>query len=220
MNPSNDQQHWNSSLIIRSFQHSDQVECHKILRDGSEEILKHISFVFLSTVSWYVVLATVLSSIAAILWSIWIFAAYGVIIFVVLVYPYIKWHFQFKRWRNRMLKTEFRDINGCHNMWVAEWNAKVVGMVRLTYNEESHNLKVARLENMFVLPSFRGMRISEKMLNELIAHAKRQRVKKIVLFTSSAQTPAIRLYKKHGFRVMSVQKMIPTITHLDFALQL
>lgn len=119
-----------------------------------------------------------------------------------------------------MLKTEFRDINGCHNMWVAEWNAKVVGMVRLTYNEESHNLKVARLENMFVLPSFRGMRISEKMLNELIAHAKRQRVKKIVLFTSSAQTPAIRLYKKHGFRVMSVQKMIPTMTHLDFALQL
>ena len=221
MNPSNDQQHWNSSLIIRSFQHSDQVECHKILKDVSEEVIKHISFVFLSSVSWYVVTAFVLSSVAAIFWSICIFAVHAVIMFVVLMYPYIKWCYEYKNWQYSALKTEFRDIDDCH-VWVAESNGKVVGMVRLTNmcNDESHNQRIARLGTMYVVSTCREMGIGGRLLNELIAHAKRQKVKKIVLSTLSAQTPAIRLYKKHGFKVVLVEKVMPSITRLYFALLL
>lgn len=50
------------------------------------------------------------------------------------------------------------------------------------------------------------MGISNKLLGELIRYAKRERLKKVVLFVSSAQTPAVQLYKKHGFKVVSTER--------------
>ena len=51
------------------------------------------------------------------------------------------------------------------------------------------------------------MGISNKLLSELIRYAKGQRLKKVVLFVTSAQTPAVQLYKKHGFKVVSTERL-------------
>ena len=218
MNPSNDQQSWTSSVIIRSFQPSDQSECTKIFQAGSEEITKQTGLVFLSSVSWYVVTAMLFASAAAMLWSIWIFVLYIAVIFV-LAYPYIKWCYEYIKWQNSVLKKGYRNTDGCH-IWVAEWNGKVVGMVRLTYNNEIYEAGIATLDNFHVVPSFRGKGIGNKLLNELIAHAKRQRIKEIVLHTSNTLTAALRLYKRNGFKVILAETAFYTKTHLDLSLQL
>jgi len=196
-----DQQLCNSSVIIRVPFSSDQLECQKMIRRSSDEILSHITFVFLSKLSWYVVITTVFSAAAATLWSLWIFVLYIIVFAVVVVHPYFKWRSMFKHWQNSVLQAEIRDGVSCHT-WVAEWNSKFVGMVRLCHIDPC----TAELKHMFVLPSCRGMGISNKLLGELIRYAKRERLKKVVLFVSSAQTPAVQLYKKHGFKVVSTER--------------
>ena len=76
-------------------------------------------------------------------------------------------------------------------------------MVRLCHIDPC----TAKLKHMFVLPSCRGMGISNKLIGELIRYAKRERLKKVVLFVSSAQTPAVQLYKKHGFKLVSTERL-------------
>ena len=200
MKTSDDQQPCNSSVIIRVPFSSDQLECQKMIRRSSDEILSHITFVFLGKLSWYVVTTTIFSAAAATLWSSWIFVLYIIVFAVVVVHPYFKWRCIFKRWQNSVLHAEIRDgISG--DTWVADWNSKFVGMVRLCHIDPC----IAELKHMFVLPSCRGMGIGSKLLSELIRYAKGQRLKKVVLFVSSAQTPAVQLYKKHGFKVVSTK---------------
>ena len=121
---------------------------------------------------------------------------------VVVVHPYFKWRSMFKRWQSSVFKAEIREGVSCHT-WVAEWNSKIVGMLRLCHTDPC----VAELKHMFVLPSCRGLGISKKLLSELIRYSKRERLKKVVLFVSSAQTPAAQLYKKHGFKVVSIERL-------------
>ena len=166
---------------------------------SSDEILSHITFVYLSKLSCYVVITTIFSAAAA---TLWIFVLYIIVFAVVVVHPYFKWRSMFKRWQNSVLKAEIREGVSCHT-WVAEWNSKIVGMVRLCHTDPC----VAELKHMFVLPSCRGMGISNKLLGELIRYAKRERLKKVVLFVSSVQTPAVQLYKKHGFKLVSTERL-------------
>lgn len=198
MTRSDDRQPSNASVIIRLFQTSDQLECQQMIKLFSKELLNQITFAFLSTLSCYVAIATVLVSAAALLWSLWIFVVFAVVFVVVVLYPYFKWRSTVKDWEFSMLKTDFTESNSRH-MWVAEWNCRTVGMVRL----DQIGPGVAELKNMFVVPRCRGMGISKKMLNELIRHAKRKNLQKIALFTTSIQTSAVQLYKKHGFKVVS-----------------
>ena len=108
-------------------------------------------------------------------------------------------------------------------MWVAEWGGNVVGMVGLVHNE-SHKPGVAELQRMSVSPVCRRMGIARKLLDELLQHAKKQGFEKIVLTTTSAQTPAIRLYKKYGFKLMAVfpypQRILADLEYTCFDFQL
>ena len=97
MNNSDDQQPCNSSVIIRAPLSSDQLECQKMIRRSSDEILSHITFGYLSKLSWYVVITTIFSAAASTLWSLWIFVLYIIVFAVVVVYPYFKWRSIFKR---------------------------------------------------------------------------------------------------------------------------
>jgi len=223
--PSDDQQHGiSSTVIIRSFQRSDQSECEKIFTDGVEEFFKEATLVFLSTVSREFVIATVFTSVAAILWSTWILAVYAVVVFCFLAFVHIM-RLQGFNWLNSVLKTEFKDIEksymsseGCH-MWVAEWSGEVVGMVGLM-RKETHEPGVAELQRMYIVPSCRGKGIGKKLLNELTAHAKRQMIRKIVLATTSTQKPAIQLYKKHGIKLVTVSNVFRDITLKTFSMEL
>lgn len=119
MNTSDDQQPCTSSVIIRVPLSSDQLECQKMIRRSSDEILSHITFLYLSKLSWYVVITTVFSAAAATSWSLWIFVLYIIVFAVVVVHPYFKWRSMFKRWQNSVLQAEIRDSVSCHT-WVAE----------------------------------------------------------------------------------------------------
>lgn len=101
-------------------------------------------------------------------------------------------------------------------MWVAACDGKIVGMVGLL-REESTTPGVARLQRMYVVPSFRGMGIVKKMLKELIAQAKRHRM---VLATTNTQAPATQLYKKFGFKLVGVKKKIGDVKQQAFSQQL
>ena len=90
---------------------------------------------------------------------------------------------------------------GCH-MWVAELCGKVVGMVGLRH-DESHEPGVFELQRMYVVPGYKRMGIGKQMLTEVITHAKKHRMKMIILTTSNIQVAAIQLYTKYGFKVVT-----------------
>ena len=47
---------------------------------------------------------------------------------------------------------------------------------------------------------FRGLKIGEKLVNELLNYAKSEGYQKMYLITGCAQVPAIKLYQKLGFQ--------------------
>ena len=133
---------------------------------------------------------------------------FAVIIFILLVCFCVTLQIARQQYLNYTLKYDLKDIeksylsdDGCH-MWVAEWRGKVVGMVGLIHNK-SHELGVFELQRMYVVPHCRGMGIGKKMLMEVINHAKKHRIKMIVLTTSTTQVVAIQLYMKYGFKLVT-----------------
>jgi len=138
---------------------------------------------------------------------------------VLLALLYVDIYFECWKFINSCLASDLKDIDKtymstdeCH-MWVAEWGGNVIGMVGLVHNE-SHKPGVAKLQTMPV----------SKLLDELLQHAKKQGFEKIVLTTTSAQTPAIRLYKKYGFKLMAVfpypQRILADLEYNCFDFQL
>ncbi|KAK3288510.1 hypothetical protein CYMTET_4018 [Cymbomonas tetramitiformis] len=75
----------------------------------------------------------------------------------------------------------------------------VVGCVAL----ENKGNGVCELRRMSVDSSYRRLRIAQKLLQQLKAHACQQGYTKITLSTSEFQVAAQRLYVKHGFQLCS-----------------
>ena len=90
-------------------------------------------------------------------------------------------------------------------IWVAELNSKVVGMVRLTPKPDPG---VSELQMLYVVPHCRKIGIGKNLLTELTAYAKRKEMEKIMLNTASTTTSAIRLYEKQGFKLVASEKML------------
>ena len=193
-----------SDVTIRFFQPNyDRAACQKIFVDGSNESVKDIFLFFLSRVTWYFAVGVVPASFTAIIWSPWILAVYFLLAFLFFVCPIIYWFSDYKSWQKSRLSTKFSLSDG-GQIWVAELNSKVVGMVRLTPKPDPG---VSELQMMYVVPHRRKIGIGKKLLTELTAYAKRKEMEKIVLDTWSPATSAIRLYEKHGFKIAASQKI-------------
>ena len=192
-----------SDVTIRFFQPNDRAACQKIFVDGSNESVKDNCLFFLTRVTWYFAVGAVPASFTAIIWSPWILAVYFLLAFLFFVYPIIYWLSIFKSWQKSRLNTKFSLSDG-GQIWVAELNSKVVGMVRLTPKPDPG---VSELHMMYVVPHCRKIGIGKKLLTELTAYAKRKEMEKIVLHTSSPATSAIRLYENHGFKTVASQKI-------------
>ena len=192
-----------SFVTIRFFQPNDRAACQKIFVDGSNESVKDKCLFFLTRVTWYFAVGAVPASFTAIIWSPCILAVYFLLAFLLFVYPIIYWLSIFKSWQKSRLNTKFSLSDG-GQIWVAELNSKVVGMVRLTPKPDPG---VSELQMMYVVPHCRKIGIGKKLLTELTAYAKRKEMEKIVLDTSSPATSAIRLYEKHGFKIVASQKI-------------
>ena len=78
-------------------------------------------------------------------------------------------------------------------------------MVRLTPKPDPG---VSELQMMYVVPHCRKTGIGKKLLTELTAYVKRKEMEKIMLNTASTTTSAIRLYEKHGFKIVASQKIL------------
>lgn len=214
---------------IRSYRSSDYVECREIFTEGMEQLINLVSHVVFPKFLWYIAVVTVFAIAASIKWSIWIFILCVFISIILLALLYVNVYIECWKFINDCLKTDLLDIDksymsnkGSH-MWVAQWNGKVVGMVGLIHNE-SHKPGVAELQRMSVSTTCRNMGIARKLLDQVIKHARDERLEKIVLTTTSAQGPAIGLYKKYGFKCMEVfpypQKILKDLEYWSFDLQL
>ena len=192
-----------SFVTIRFFQPNDRAACQKIFVDGSNESVKDNCLFFLTRVTWYFAVGAVPASFTAIIWSPWILAVYFLLAFLFFVYPIIYWLSIFKSWQKSRLNTKFSLSDG-GQIWVAELNSKVVGMVRLTPKPDPG---VSELHMLYVVPHCRKTGIGKKLLSELTAYAKRKEMEKIMLNTTSTSTSAIRLYEKHGFKIVASQKI-------------
>ncbi|CAH3141181.1 unnamed protein product, partial [Pocillopora meandrina] len=190
---------------IRSFERKDQSACQNIFKDGYQEFIESITVIYLSLLVRYIVMAAIFAILAAVIWSAWIFAVFVVMACMVLAFICI--YLQLTGWLyiNHTLNLgDLKDIEESYmsiqqsHLWVAELNGRVVGMVGLVH-EENFEQGVYELKRMYVVPSCRGMGIANNLINELISHAKTNRIKLVFLKTTSTLVPAIQLYMKNGF---------------------
>ena len=193
-----------SFVTIRFFQPNDRAACQKIFVDGSNECARDTFLLFLTRVTWYFAVGAVPASFTAIIWSPWILAVYFLLAFLFFVCPIIYWFSDYKSWQKSRLSTKFSLSDG-GQIWVAELNSKVVGMVRLTPKPDPG---VSELQMFYVVPHCRKIGIGKKLLTELSAYAKRKEMEKIMLTTSGTMTSAIRLYEKQGFEIAASRKIL------------
>ena len=193
-----------SDVTIRFFQPNDRAACQKIFVDGGNECARDTFLLFLTRVTWYFAVGVVPASFTAIIWSPWILAIYFLLAILFFVCPIIYWFSDYKSWQKSRLSTKFSLSDG-GQIWVAELNSKVVGMVRLTPKPDPG---VSELQMLYVVPHCRKIGIGKKLLTELTAYAKRKEMEKIMLETSSPRTSAIRFYEKHGFKIVASQKIL------------
>ena len=218
-------------MRIRAFNVADLQDCREVFTQGMEQLITLIARVVFPKYVWPIAAVTVFFLVlAAFQWTITIFLPYIFTCAVILTLLYIHVYMECWKFINSCLATDLKDIvktymsrNDGSRMWVAEWNGKVVGMVGLIHNE-IHKPGVAELQRMSVSPACRRMGIARKLLDELLRHAKDQRFETLVLTTTSAQTPAILLYKKFGFKLVAVfpypQKILGDLQYCYFELQL
>lgn len=100
-------------------------------------------------------------------------------------------------------QTDLHDVTGFYRksggeFWVAEHEGTVVGTIAMM---GIGNRQVA-LRKMFVRSDFRGKEhgTALKLLKHLIAHAKANNFREIILGTTSAFLAAHRFYEKAGFQ--------------------
>ena len=214
---------------IRSYRDSDYAECRVIFTEGMQQLVNLVIRVVFPKYLWYFAMATGFAVAASLKWSMWILILSLFVLLVLLALLYIDIYFECWKFIHDCLKTDLIDISKTYmssdsgHMWVAEWQGKVVGMVGLAVDEKQKP-GVAELQRMSVSSTCRKMGVGRKLLEELLRHAKGQRLEKIVLTTTSAQTPAIGLYKKYGFRLAGVfpypQKILGDLEYWSFDLEL
>ena len=99
------------------------------------------------------------------------------------------------------LEDELKDLSGKYSGQEGEILAalsddnKIMGIV--AYHR--HNDKRCEMKRLFVKPEYRKLKLGEKLISEIINHAKQKGYKEMVLDTIEPLKAAIHLYKKFGF---------------------
>lgn len=220
-----------NEVAIREFQDQDLHDCREIFTQGMEQLISLIARIVFPKYIWILSAWSMLVFVLVIKfqWTAYIFTLLVITCVLFAASLYLNLYMECWRFIDSCLATDLKDIGKCYmsnekcRMWVAEWNGKVVGMVGLMHNE-SHKPGVGELQRMSVSPACRRMGIARKLLDELLNHAKHQHFHKVVLTTTSAQIPAIRLYKKYGFKLRTSipypQKILSDLQHYCFEFEL
>ena len=198
-----------SGIKIRSYELSDSEHCRELFVQGMLEVLLNpiMQAVYPGFLRKAVVLG-VLVAIAVAWLSLWIAFVYGIICVILTALLYVHIYLKCHQYINSCLTSDLVDIekyymiNKGSHMWVAEVDGQVVGIVGLT---ETGNCKLGtgELQRMSVARSCRGRGIARKLLHEVMHFAREYGHARIILSTTSVQTPAIKLYKSVGFKLFS-----------------
>ena len=82
--------------------------------------------------------------------------------------------------------------------WVAVRGGARLGGILYTEEDET----TGRLRTLIVEPSARGLGIGQRLVDQVIAHARQRGKAKLVLWTEKGLEAAVRLYERTGFRLM------------------
>jgi DNA-binding MarR family transcriptional regulator/GNAT superfamily N-acetyltransferase len=85
--------------------------------------------------------------------------------------------------------------------WVAEVGGESAGHIFLVKHPEQS--ETAKLRLLFVEPSARGMGLGHTLVSECIQFARTASYRRIVLWTQSILLPALAIYQRAGFRLIS-----------------
>ncbi|XP_022795278.1 probable N-acetyltransferase CML1 [Stylophora pistillata] len=220
-----------NEVLIREFKDTDLHDCQEIFTNGMEQLISLVARVVFPRYIWILLICSFVVFVLTLTFqwivSVFFFFVVGCVILAALLYSVL--YIECWKYIDSCLAKDLKDIKKCYmssekcRMWVAEWNGRVVGMVGLIHNT-SHKPGVAELQRMSVSPAYRRMGIARKLLDELIKFAKDQQFQKVVLITTNAQTPAIRLYKKYGFKLRTSipypQKILSDLQYYCFEFEL
>lgn len=104
----------------------------------------------------------------------------------------------------KALKKIIKDAN-IGDIFVAIKEKKVIAMVNVLYTiSTALGEKVAILEDMVVLDSFRNQNIGSQLINFTINYLKENSVKRVTLLTDGDNYNAHKFYEKQGFNKSSM----------------
>ena len=102
-------------------------------------------------------------------------------------------------WDEKMLLSAFKAGNFFG--FIAEDGVLPTGFI--TY---SVNIDTADLQDLFVAENYRKKGVGNALITKFIDNARARGVKKLFLEVRESNTPAINLYKKAGFNLISTRK--------------
>jgi DNA-binding MarR family transcriptional regulator/N-acetylglutamate synthase-like GNAT family acetyltransferase len=82
-------------------------------------------------------------------------------------------------------------------IWMAEYNNKIVGCIAIQHQSAEE----AQLRWFLLDPSFRGLGIGKKLLNDAVDFCQEKKFKNVFLLTTSMQDKALEMYKLAGFEL-------------------
>lgn len=102
----------------------------------------------------------------------------------------------------QLLKDGFGE-NPLYGFYVAELEARVVGIALYYYRYSTWKGKVLYLEDIYIQPAYRGQGIGEAFIKVLETHAQTEQCARLQLQVLDWNEPAVRFYEKMG---MSIDK--------------
>ncbi len=87
-------------------------------------------------------------------------------------------------------------------IFFAKYNNEIVGVVSFI-NQKTF----FELSKMAVTPKYRGLKIGKKLMDFCVQFAKNKQWKSITLYSNRKLIPAIKLYKKIGFKEVELEKV-------------
>jgi GNAT superfamily N-acetyltransferase/DNA-binding MarR family transcriptional regulator len=128
--------------------------------------------------------------------------------FARLNYEWIEHYFAIEPMDRNVLDHPQREIIDCGGaIFVALVDNAVCGVVALINSEEGS----FELAKMAVASEYRGLRIGDRLMSACIDFAKSAGKKRLVLLSNTKLVPAIRLYKKFGFREIPLDPNVPYV---------
>ncbi|MBS7254228.1 bifunctional helix-turn-helix transcriptional regulator/GNAT family N-acetyltransferase [Flavobacterium branchiicola] len=88
-------------------------------------------------------------------------------------------------------------------IWMAEYNNKIIGCIAIVHQSTEE----AQLRWFLLDPSFRGLGIGKKLLNDSINFCREKGFKNVFLLTTSLQDTALGMYKKAGFQLTKSEQI-------------